>query len=190
MSEPAPVRGRRQRRFALPTGVVLALTIFLPAVRGCSKDDIIYPIQLPMFWTPYVLGAIVAALALCHTERGLRGWLIAAQVVIGVTAGGMALATKGRDGIDLLLGLAFVGVGAAVVALWRVGRPERRAADVAIVTGALSAIWFGLWAFDPDGLIGVDVSFAASLAMVAAGFDWRFELMRAARGTTGPPRAS
>src|SRR5439155_15369868 len=85
-----PTVARRQRRLALPTGILLAVCLFLPTVRVCGSPT--YPITVPPFWTPYLLGIGVAILGGARTLRGLRVGLIFVDVVMGLSVGGWGVA--------------------------------------------------------------------------------------------------
>lgn len=70
MSEPDPsapqaaatTTRRRVPRLSIPGGLLLALCLFLPAVRGCDKP--VYPYELPLAYGPYVFGLLAALMAL------------------------------------------------------------------------------------------------------------------------------
>jgi hypothetical protein len=172
----APVAARRQRFLALPTGVVLALCVFLPAVRVCGTPT--YPISMPPFWSPYLLGVAVAVLGGARTMRGLRGGLATADVVMALTAIGWGVAAcfGGAQGVGVALVIA--AVAAAYFKLARWGGREQRAAHVTIAIGALCTPWFALLAFDPEAMFGSWISLGAALAAIIAGLEWRRELRR------------
>lgn len=174
--EPSTDRGgvppRRSRRlFALPSGVVLVVAIFLPLVKVC--DDPAYPIQVPFVWGPYVLGGLIIAMALVRTDRALRALVITAQAIVALQWGGFGIAILDDDaapwGLLLLV---------TVVAFWfgtRRGDPEVRAANAVIGSGLVCVPWFALFAFDKDGMWGAWVSLGAALAVIASGLEWRRE---------------
>lgn len=173
--------GRRQRKLAAPSGLILLACLFLPAVKGCSEP--IYPIEVPIFWTPYVLGGLVAALALARRLGPVRVLTTIVLVLVVLTGGGFGLVvgwTSRGDDIAVLvcIGLWVASVVYAVL-VQRGGDPEERAARAVLGAGILCTPWFALWAFDPDGLIGVRVSLAASIGLIIAGAEWRREVARA-----------
>jgi hypothetical protein len=178
-----PTVARRQRRFALPAGVVLAVCIFLPALRVCGTPT--YPIQMPMFWSPYLLGFAVALLAGARTLRALRPALIMIEIVMGLTVLGYGTASLfgGGEGVGIAFVIAAVGAGFFKLVRW--GGPEDRAAHATIAIGVICTPWFALIAADPEAMFGAWISLAASIGVIAAGLEWRREL-RAARREAFP----
>jgi hypothetical protein len=165
-----PRTARRARGLALPAGVVLALCIFLPALRVCGSPT--YPIAVPPFWSPYVLGVGVAWLAGARSLRGAAAALVFVKVVMLLTVVGWGVvASASLDGLPF--GLAFFAIGALFFAVTHGGPVEERAARATIATGVLCTAWFAMIAFDPDGMIGAWISFGASLALVVLGLEWR-----------------
>lgn len=162
----------------LPSGVMLALAIFLPLVQVC--DHPAYPIQYPVFWGPYVLGALVIAMALCETTRGLRALVVAAQVVVALQWGGWGVvAIGGGDASGPAWGVLLIG---AVVAFWYATRradAEKGGANATIAIGAVCVPWFALFVADPEGMWGAPVSLGAAIVMIIGGLEWRRELRRA-----------
>jgi hypothetical protein len=169
VDEPPPVR---RRRLAAPPGILLALCMFAPLLRVCG--DPVYPVEAPFAWTPYLLGVIVAALAYAQSRRVIKGLVVAAQVILALTAlvpGYLAMFTAGKEGF--LGGSITLGVGAALVLALAHGSPSVRAANTLIVTGALCTAWFSLFVFSDDAMWGAYLSLATSLAILLLGIEWR-----------------
>lgn len=163
----------RRRRLPLPAGVVLALCIFLPALRVCGSPT--YPITMPPFWSPYVLGALVAVMAAARTPRGMRAARVAISAIVVLTALGFGVLLVGsHQAQPIAVGMFAFAVAFVVVS--RRGEPELRAAHATIGVGVGCAPWFALLAFDPDGMWGAWISLAASLALVVGGLEWRRQL--------------
>lgn len=158
---------RRHRRITGISGLMLFACLFLPAVKGCSEP--VYPVTMPMFWHPYLYGLVLGLGASTVTVRGLHRIVIALRVVAWLTiAGASVLATFAGA-------IAFVEliIGAIMLAaIGRRGTSERRVAATAIAVGALSLLWFGLWAATPDAMIGVYVSAIASTGVLVGGLVW------------------
>jgi len=165
-------RTRRQRFLAAPPGVVLAACMFLPAIQSCGSP--LHPVELPPVCVPYVLGALVAAMAWSRRLGRLRALTTAVIATAGATAGttGIVFVATG-DGWGLLWGGPLVLCALLLLASdLRARSTEERAALGVLFTGLACAIWFGPWAFDRSALIGVRVSLGASVAMIIAGAEW------------------
>jgi hypothetical protein len=101
-----PVRPRRRHRLVTaPAGLLLFICFFLPAVRGCGSP--VYPIEVPIFSLPYLLGACAVAAAL--TSRGRAERIFAGVVMVLSVLSTIWFALWLSDG-DALVGvyLAFV----------------------------------------------------------------------------------
>lgn len=161
---------RRHRRITGPSGVLLFVCLFLPAVKGCNEA--VYPMTMPMFWHPYIYGLVLALGAAKITVRHLHYTVIALRILAWLTIIGSALLLLVAGGIalaELLVGMVLLG------AIGRRGYSERRVALTTIVIGALSLLWFGLWVVTPDALVGVYLSAVASTGLLAGGLAWLAE---------------
>lgn len=158
---------RRHRRITGPAGVLLFVCLFLPAVKGCSEP--VYPATMPMFWHPYLYGLVFALGTARATVRSLRHTVVALRILawLTVVGGALLLVAAGPLGLaELLLGALLLAI------IGRSGCSERRVALTAILVGALSLLWFGLWSATPDALVGVYVSALASAGLLAGGLVW------------------
>ena len=174
-------RIRRHRRVTALSGILLFACMFLPAIDACGP---VLPYELPPVVPPYVLGLVFALIAIAQTERGLRCGIVALRVVSAITvaAGVVVLPIVPEIGIpEAVLGVALLGV----IGPWRFSEP--RVAAAALVVGAVSALWFGLWCLDDGALIGVYLSVASSAGLVLGAVMWRGEL--ADRPTVDAPPA-
>jgi hypothetical protein len=166
----AGTRIRRHRRVTALSGVLLFACMFLPAIDACGP---VLPYELPPVVPPYVLGLVFALIAIAQTERGLRCGIIALRAVsvITVAAGAAVMPIVPEIGIpEAVLGVALLGV----IGPWRTSEP--RVAAAAVVVGAVSAMWFGLWCLDDGALIGVYLSVASSAGLLLGAVMWRGEL--------------
>lgn len=158
---------RHHRRFTVPSGLLLFACMFLPAVKGCSAP--VYPLEMPMFLPPYLYGLAFAVGALSLSARAMRHTITAVRAITVITimgSGVLLLVAPGLGLVEMLAGallLAAIGWG---------GHSERRAASAATLIGALCTTWFGLWASTPDALLGVYLSFAASVGLLLGGLVW------------------
>ena len=164
---------RRHRRITAPSGLLLFVCLFLPAVRGC--DETVYPLSMPMFWHPYIYGAVFALGAMTVSVRHLRHTVLALRVLAWLTiiGGAFLLASTGAIGIvEMIIGACLLG------AIGRSGCSERRVAFTAIVASTFSLLWFGMWLATPDAMIGVYLSAFASVGVLAGSLVWLGETPR------------
>src|SRR5512142_2236223 len=151
---------RRHRTLTGISGAVLFACLFLPAVKGCGEP--VYPVEMPMFLHPYLFGVAFAIGAGAVTARGLRTTIAILRVLSWLAVAGglvMAIAAPPIGIVELILG------GILIAAIDTRGYSERRAAISAIIVGAGSTIWFGLWATSPDALIGVYLSLVGAIGL-------------------------
>jgi hypothetical protein len=172
-------RVRRHRRVTALSGVLLFTSMFLPAVDACGP---VLPYELPPVVPPYVLGLVFALIAIAQTERGLRRGILALRAVsaIAAAAGVVVMPVVPEIGIpELAAGVVLL----LVIGLWRTTEP--RVAAAAILVGAVSTLWFGLWCLDDGALAGVYLSLASSVGLLLGAVLWRREL--AARSAVDVP---
>ena len=156
----------------VPAGVLLLVCMFLPAVKGCGPEPV-YPLELPYFWHPYVYGAVLAFAALATTERALRHVTLAMRVL----GGGILLASIVLTVTAFEFGIVLLGIAAVLLGvIGTKGVSERRIAGTGIVVSVMSLLWFGLWSGSADALVGVYVSLAASIFLLAGSLFWLSEI--------------
>lgn len=161
---------RRHRRLTGPSGLLLFICMFLPAVKGCSAP--IYPVTMPMLIHPYVFGIVFALGAATFTVRGLQRTITAMRVLAWLTIAGscvLAITIPSIAFIEFVLGLALLAT------IGRHGYSEKRAALTTILVGAASLLWFGLWAVTPDALVGVYLSTLSAGGLLLGGLVWLAE---------------
>jgi len=161
---------RRHRRITGPSGLLLFVCLFLPAVKSCGAP--VYPLAMPMFWHPYIYGLVLALATARVTVRHLHYTVVALRILAWLTVVGAALLAVFAGGValaELFIGALLVG------AIGRRGTSERRVAVTTILVGALSLLWFGLWGITPDAMLGVYVSAAASTGLLVGGLVWLVE---------------
>src|SRR4051794_6577356 len=77
---------RRHRRITGPSGLLMFICMFMPAVKGCGGP--VYPVTLPMLAHPYLFGIVFAIGAATFTVRGLQRTITAMRVLAWLTIGG------------------------------------------------------------------------------------------------------
>jgi hypothetical protein len=163
---------RRHRVVTLPSGLLLFVCLFLPAVKGCGHQPV-YAFEMPYFWHPYLYGGVLAIAALASTHRALARATIAVRTLAVVVFVGSLLMTAMSPGFGtVLFGIAAVQL--AVIGLR--GVSEKRIAASGIVVASLSLLWFGLWSGSSDAMIGVYLSFIASIFLLAGSLKWLSEI--------------
>jgi hypothetical protein len=162
---------RRHRRITAPSGLLLFVCMFLPAVNSCGAS--VYPSEMPYFWHPYLYGLALAIASFALTARSVR-LAVRTMRVLAWTAvaggAGLLLVSTGLGAVELALGailLAAIGVR---------GHAERRLALSGIVISVLCLLWFGLWAGSKDALVGVYLSLGASIFLLAGSLLWLSEI--------------
>lgn len=168
-------RDRRRHRLLTGTsGMLLFVCMFLPAVEGCDRP--IVPLDTPPFWPPYLYGLVFAFAALARTRRGIVGATYALRALSTmVIAGGFATTIFAGPG-----GAFIVVYGSILLATtgWT-GASEHRLAATAVAIASTSSVWFAMWSVTPSALLGVKLSLASTLGLLAGGLVWS----REARGS-------
>jgi hypothetical protein len=180
-------RARHHRWLTLPSTAVVVICIFLPTLRVCGEATA--PVEWPIFWTPYVIAALVFAAALVRW-RDVAGLAIAIRVILGVTLVGFGLPALAefqlaRFEAVQLIPLASVPILITTIVL-PARTPESMVARCGAVAGAISAAWFAMLATDKDAMIGAYLSLGAAIAMAAGCVWWWVETRPPARATFGP----
>ena len=161
---------RRHRRIVGPSGLLLFVCLFLPAVKGCNES--VTPISMPELIHPYLFGLVVAVGAASLTIRGLRTTIRALRAFAWLTIVGacvLAVMVPGLALVELLLGFGLLA------AIGRRGYSEKRAALATFVGGIVSLLWFSGWALSPDALVGVYLSTLGSAGLMVGGLVWLSE---------------
>ncbi len=166
-----PVGRRRHRFFTAPSGLLLFVCLFLPAVDSCGTS--VVPIEMPYFWHPYVFGLAFAVAAAGVTAGWARTTTTMLRVLAGITvAGGVVLLglNIGMGVIEIVMGIVFLA------AIGTRGHSERRSAITAIIVGVACTLWFGMWCGSTDALYGVYLSLFASIFLLAGALLWLSEI--------------
>jgi len=163
-------RIRRHRRVTALSGILLFACMFLPAIDACGP---VLPYELPPVLPPYVLGLVIALIAIAQTARGLRRGIVALRAVsvVAAVAGVVVIPVVPQIGGPEL---AFALVVLQVLGLWRT--TEARVAAAAVVVGVVSTLWFALWCLDDGAMLGVYLSLASSVGLLLGAVMWRGEL--------------
>jgi hypothetical protein len=155
----------------MPAGLLLFVCMFLPAIRSCGET--VYPVEMPMFWHPYIYGIALAIGAFAVTVRGLRRITVMLRALALLSlAGAIVMAV-----VNPIVGIFQLGFAAILLAVIGArGYSERRIAGTGIVVAAASLLWFGLWASSSGALVGVYLSLLASICLLTGALVWLSEL--------------
>lgn len=168
---------RRHRPLTGTAGLLLFMCMFLPALRGCGESHVV-PLELPPFLPPYLYGLVFAVAVHARSQRAV----IASILVLRVLAALVAIA-----GFTVFLVAPQVGVVELAVGLVLItaaggrGFSEHRLALTAVITGGVCTLWFGMWSLSASALVGVHLSLASSLALLAGGVMWHLDIVRYSR---------
>ena len=179
LEPPPPPAPRRHRLITAPSGVVLFACLFLPAVEVCGSPA--YPFEAWPVAAPYLLGLVVAILALVRGARARSGLVLAARLLVWVTVVGWTIYLVGvaasRRG-EVVPGLVWCAVAGVILWMFGVGRrDEAAAARTTIATAVVCSVFFGVLCVTSP-LYGVYVSCAATVGILVGGLEWRRELLR------------
>jgi hypothetical protein len=175
---------RRHRRITGPSGWLLLVCMFLPAVKGCHAP--IYPLEMPMFLPPYLYGLVLALGAVAATPLGVRlaiGALRAITVMTVLGSAAVILLAPPIGVIEMVSGLV------VLTALGWGGHSEVRAAAATGLIGLICVMWFGAWASTSDALVGVQLSLVGSVGVTLGGLVWLVEAIADRPPAIHVPRA-
>jgi hypothetical protein len=169
----APHRVRRRHRWlTLPSSTVVFVCLFLPFLRVCGEPT--PALAWPMFYSPYVVAALVFGAALAG-PRALWGLALALRIVIWATVASwcfVAMVVVSVDPtVDVWSVLSFASAVWLVFAVFARGRPELVIARCGAAAGGASAVWFAGVATSPSGLYGAAISMVAA-AVMGLGSAW------------------
>ena len=169
----------RWRRTAAFAGLLLACSIFMPALKAC--DSVIVPSEevrkdLPgarnledfativfLYLAPYLFGALAAIAALARDRHaswaGFASWTTATVAALTFAIGVVAAIDGGLAPVILLV----IAVAAYFCSSLRLGRNAPMRATM--VFAAACSLWFGLWSL--GGYYGVRLSFVGATLLLA-----------------------
>lgn len=192
---------KRQRRgawFTMPSGGILAICFFLPAVRAC-EDKIVAPVNEPQFFPPYLYGLLVAlAAAYWLWRRKPLPGILQASLAIGVGAAALVVfffSFSEVGGKDMTIRQFLAASALSYCALIIFGHIAQRIS--AQIEGAqhdpvqdfawlarsgamMCCAWFAYWivVYLCDALYGLWLSLFSSLGLLAG--TWMMHKRRAA----------
>jgi hypothetical protein len=170
------LRKPRVPRLSIPGGLLLALCLFLPAVKGCEKP--VYPYEVPAVYGPYLFGLLVAVFA--WAAAGQRARLAG---LVTWAAGSIAAAAEGYFLIRELLhpDYDFKFFGGPAVVVWaalaaalvlsvrRREDPQQWRLRLLWSGGGLCLIFFSYWTLAEKTYYGMWLSVVASWLLIAEG---------------------
>jgi hypothetical protein len=164
---PPARRARRHRRLTGLCGVLLFACLFMPAMEGCHQP--VMPYEVPAFLPPYVYGLLFALIAMSTTARGIDLGYIALRVlgVIMVLGSVVLVVMVPPVGVVELIVATLLAVPATSASR------EARIAVNGIELGVVCVMWFGFLAITGGALLGVYLSLASALGLLAGCVAWR-----------------
>lgn len=154
--------------------MLLFVCMFLPALRGCGTSHVV-PLELPPFVPPYLYGLVFAVAVHARTQRAVLASLLALRVLATL----VALAGFTVFLVAPAVGIVELAVGVVLLAaVGGRGFSEHRIALTAVILGAVCTLWFGMWSFSDDALLGVHLSLVSSVALLLGGAAWSLEVLR------------
>ncbi|MEO8703912.1 MAG: hypothetical protein ABI867_27935 [Kofleriaceae bacterium] len=174
--EPHPASRKRHHRWlTLPSSTLLVICMFLPVLRVCGQPTAM--IEWPIFWTPYIVAALVFAAALVLPSR-LAALALAIRIIVGITLAGFIwpffMVSPGDYNLLVACGVVAIMLGIAAIAI-PAHTPEVMVARLGIVTGLAALPWFIALAIDHDAMWGARVSVVAAAVFVASCGVWWLE---------------
>jgi hypothetical protein len=164
---------RRHRRLTGLSGLLLFACMFLPAVKGCHQP--VMPYEVPPFVPPYLYGLVFALIAIRWAPRGLALGVVALRVLGSLVVLGSVVLLA----IAPPIGIIELVVGAVlIVTVGLCKTSELQVAASGIMVGAVCVLWFGCWSVTSDALLGVYLSLASSLGLLAGCVAWLRELVQ------------
>lgn len=162
-----------------PTGLILSLCLFLPAVKGCSGP--VYPYEIPAAYGPYLFGLLIAIGSLRLPAQAaaavrLITWVWGATATaLGAGVLGHTLLKADAPGVredPIPLLLIVLGLPPGVVLLrslrWR-RDPDRLRAELLLGGGALCLLFCLYWVFTMDTYFGMWLATLASALLLTEG---------------------
>ena len=112
---------RRHRLLTLPSGWVLFVCLFLPAMKLCDSGDPFPMVMVPFLWPPYLVGLVVALAAATRPDaiagRGTGLFMLIRVSAVGLGGSMMFEMLDGQLGVEGLL--VIVICIAAFAVTWR-----------------------------------------------------------------------
>lgn len=175
------VSRRPQRRhfwLTVPSGYVLLICLFLPAVKLCDSGEPFAMVMVPFLWPPYLVGMMVA-LAAAARENGARAYGTGLFMLIRISAFGLggSLLFEMIDGQVGAEGLIVIGIAAlAFLATWR--EPTERAVATNSAMAAAGSFAFTLAiALERLAVWGAYVAVIAAGVLLAGTLAWCLETL-------------
>lgn len=175
------VARRPQRRhlwLTVPSGYVLLICLFLPALKLCDSGEAFPPVMIPFVWPPYLVGVVVALAAAAH-ERGDRGSGASLFMLIRITAFCVGASTL-FEMIDHQLGAeGLIVIVLAVLVFMATWRPltERAVAANSAVAAAGSFAFTLAVALERLAVWGAYVGVIAAGVLLAGTLAWCLETL-------------
>jgi len=169
---------RRHFWLTVPSGYVLLICLFLPAIKVCNSSDPFPMVMVPFLWPPYLVGMMVALAAAGH-ENGARAYGTGLFMLIRISAFGVggSLLFEMIDGQLGAEGLIVVGIAVlAFLATWREPTERAVAANSAMAAAGSFAFTLAI-ALERLAVWGAYVAVIAAGVLLAGTLAWCLETL-------------
>lgn len=169
---------RRHRWLTIPSGWVLLVCLFLPALKLCDASDPFPMVMVPFLWPPYLVGMFVALAAGAHADAvRVYGTSLLILLRVGAFGVGGCVLIEMIDGHIGASAVIVIGVSFVVfMATWRPPTERAVAANSALAAAGSFAFTLAL-ALERLAVWGAYVGAIAAGVLLAGTLAWCLETL-------------